>query len=121
MTKDLDYYMNLKYRLEITPLSDVDGGGYYAHYPELGPYVGHGDGPTVAEAIAEADISKKLFFESCLEDGDAIPEPNDARTYSGNLNLKVAKDLHKNLAEEAKRQGVSLDAYAVTLLENRLR
>lgn len=121
MAKDLNYYLGLKYRLEVTPLSEEDGSGYYAHYPELGPYVGHGDGDTVTEAIAEADVSKQLFFESALDRGEPIPEPDTLKAYSGNLNLRVPKDLHRELAEEAKRQGVSLNFYAATLLARRVR
>ncbi|MEM6430813.1 MAG: type II toxin-antitoxin system HicB family antitoxin [Deinococcota bacterium] len=75
MPKDLNYYMSLKYKLEVTPMPEDEGGGYYAHYPDLGPAVGCGDGPTVAEAIASADSSKQLFFESALDRGDPITEP----------------------------------------------
>jgi antitoxin HicB len=113
MAKDLAYYVSLKYRLEVTPIPDEDGGGYYAHYPELGPSVGHGDGDTIEKAIKEANISKKLHFEVCLDYGDPINEPESLKEYSGNLNLRVPKSLHRELAEEAKRDGVSLNQYAV--------
>ncbi len=35
------------------------------------------------------------------------------REYSGKLMLRIPKDLHRDLAEAAKRNGVSLNQYAV--------
>lgn len=35
------------------------------------------------------------------------------REYSGKLMLRIPKELHKELAEAAKRNGVSLNQYAV--------
>ena len=107
--KDLGYYMNLPYELVVRPM---EGGGYYARYPEL--ETPHGDGPTPAEAIADADVSKELFFESCLEHGDPILEPG--QSYSGKFNVRVPKSLHRQLALEAEREGVSLNMLIVSRL-----
>lgn len=110
--KDLAYYMALPYRLHIEKMED---GNYYAHYYELGQAVAHGDGATIEEAVKEADISKELLFEVMLEDGDPIPEPN-SHDYSGKLNFRMPKSLHRQLAERAEREGVSLNQLMVYLL-----
>ena len=77
---DVAYYMKLPYLVEVRP---AEGGGFYARYPEL--VTPHGDGPTVADAVREADVSKELFFESCLEHGDPIPEPDEIKTTAATL------------------------------------
>lgn len=104
--------MALDYPLHIRPMEDEDGG-YYARYPELGA---HGDGPTIEEAIKEANISKKLVLESLLEYGDPIPEPGALDAYSGKFNVRVPKSLHRSLVEEAQREDVSLNMLIVSRL-----
>lgn len=55
------------------------------------------------------------FAEADAEDpADAITleEYRAQREYSGNLMLRIPKELHKELAEAAKRNGVSLNQYA---------
>jgi hypothetical protein len=34
--KDLNYFMNLRYKVEIVPLAEEGGGGYEARIPQLG-------------------------------------------------------------------------------------
>ena len=108
--KDLAYYMSLPYKIHIGYMED---GSFYAHYYELGRAVAHGDGATVEEAIKEATVSKELLFEDMLEDGDAIPEPS---TYSGRFQVRLPKSLHRALAQEAEREGVSLNMLVVSKL-----
>ena len=36
MKKDLDYYMNLPYTIEIIRIPDSQGGGFSARLPEVG-------------------------------------------------------------------------------------
>ncbi|MBF0310825.1 MAG: type II toxin-antitoxin system HicB family antitoxin [Magnetococcales bacterium] len=40
-----------------------------------------------------------------------IPVAPSRRKYSGQFNVRIAKDLHRRLAIEAERQGVSLNAW----------
>lgn len=110
--KTLQDYLALKYPLEISPMEHPDGG-YYARYPDLGA---HGDGPTIADAIREADVSKELIIETLLEHGDPVPEPEQNEKFSGKFNVRVPKSLHRHLVEEAKREGVSLNMLIVSRL-----
>ncbi|EFI34239.1 HicB family protein [Desulfonatronospira thiodismutans ASO3-1] len=42
------------------------------------------------------------------------------KEYSGQFRLRLPRDLHARLAEEASRQGVSLNGYVVYLLSSNL-
>jgi antitoxin HicB len=52
------------------------------------------------------------------EAGRPIPPPSvePAESYSGKWRLRVPKSLHRRLAERAKREGLSPNTLAVTLL-----
>lgn len=108
---DVAYYMKLPYLIEVRP---AEGGGFYARYPEL--VTPHGDGPTVADAVREADVSKELFFELCLEHGDPIPEPDETKNYSGNFVVRAPPSLHRDLAQRARTEGVSINQLVVTYI-----
>ncbi len=80
------------------------------------------------------EIEKRFAEIDDREPGEATPEdlaafaaadaedPEEAmdldeykaqREYSGRLMVRIPKDLHKELAEAAKRNGVSLNQYAM--------
>lgn len=112
----LDSFLNLPYKLEIVPVSEEDGGGFYASYPELGKAAAHGDGATVEEAVRMANEAKRLVIETKLDHGDQVPLPRSIQEYSGKFNVRVPKSLHRNLSELAEKEGVSLNQLVVTLL-----
>lgn len=114
MKKNLNHYLKLPYQVEVTPLPEDEGGGYYAKFTDFPPASAHGDGPTVEKAILEARISLKLVLEDMLEQGLSIPEP--LQDFSGKFNLRVPKSLHRALVRRAEREGVSLNMLAVKLL-----
>lgn len=118
--RDAAYYMNLAYPLEIWPLEGSEAG-YYAVYPDFGGATAHGDGPTLEEAIKEADISKQLTIETMLEDSESVPEPGSLTAYSGKFNVRVPKSLHRQLVLEAEREGVSLNMLIVSRLSRSAR
>lgn len=112
----LDDYLKLPYKLEVVPLSEEDGGGFYASYPELGKAAAHGDGATVEEAVKMAEEAKRLVLEVKLEHGDEIPLPRSEQQFSGKFNVRVPKSLHRSLSELAEEEGVSLNQLIVTML-----
>lgn len=115
MTERLDHYLSLPYKLEITPLGEEDGGGYYARYIDFGTSA-HGDGATPGEAADSAREGLKAALAVMLESSDPIPEPEAGREYSGKFNVRVPKSLHKALTEEAESEGVSLNMLIVNRL-----
>ena len=76
------------------------------------------DGETIQEAIANGEDAKCCWIAAMKEAGRPIPPPSTepAERYSGKWQLRAPKSLHRRLAKHAKREGVSLNTLAVTLL-----
>ena len=110
--KKLEYYMELPYRLEITP--DTDEGGYVVRYPELPGCITSGE--SMEEALANAEDAKRTWIEAALEEGIRIEEPGITENYSGQFKLRIPKSLHRTLAENAKAEGISMNQYCLYLL-----
>lgn len=110
--KTLNDYMKLPYKLEIIP--DTEEGGFIASYPDLPGCISCGD--TVESAAANALDAKKAWLEAAIEDGIDIREPDSSESYSGQFKLRLPKSLHKQLAEDAKRDGISMNQYCIYLL-----
>lgn len=114
--KDINYYKNINYPL--TVLREEDGS-YYAEYTDLKGCM------TVADSFDEihemANDAKLAWLETALENNIPIPEPKDVSAYSGNFKLRIPKSLHKQLAEEAKAEGISMNQLCVYLLSKELR
>lgn len=111
MTKDLAYYLNLNYPFEIQKAED---GTWFISYPDLKGCMSCGN--TIEEAVAMGEDAKKCWIESAFEDNEDIPEPRNLEVYSGNFRLRMPKSLHKALAEEAYREGISMNQYCIYLL-----
>ena len=71
---------------------------------------------TVESAVVNAQDAKRAWLEAALEDGIPIREPDDLENYSGQFKLRIPKSLHRALAENSKREGISMNQYCVYLL-----
>ncbi len=116
MEKDLKYYMNLPYVIEIIPLKKEDGGGYLARIPLFGSQGILCDGSTVEEALVSLDITKEIILSKLISENIEIPEPQIDDDYSGKILTRMPKWLHHKLAINAERNDSSLNLYIVTLL-----
>ena len=116
MTKDLDYYMGLSYRIEVIP--DKEEGGYALHCPELRGCITCAE--TLEKGFEMIEDAKMCWFSACLEDGYPIPEPSRLEDYSGQFKLRIPKSLHKTLAERSRQEGISMNQYCLYLLSNGL-
>lgn len=85
-----------------------DEGDYLAHFGEM-PNVS-GFGPTPEKALAELAIAWELVKDSYAEDGKPVPIAPSRRQYGGIFNVRIDKRVHRALAIEAERAGVSLNA-----------
>ena len=110
--KTIDYYMNLPYKMEIVP--DIEEGGFVAMFPDLPGCITVGD--TIDEVITNIIDAKKAWIEAELEEGRIISEPKDINDYSGQFKLRLPKSLHRILAENSKREGISMNQYCLYLL-----
>ena len=69
------------------------------------------EGDTAEEAIEMIRDAMRAWIEVSLEDGYPIPEPRPLEDYSGKFVVRVPRSLHRELVDEAQRQGVSLNQY----------
>ena len=107
-----------KYPIEVF-WSDEDEG-YIATFPDLPGCSAWG--ATEAEVIAQAHDASAAWIKAAKAGGGAIPEPTsplDETSYSGRFLMRVPRQLHAELARNAKRQGVSLNQYVLYLLAAR--
>lgn len=56
------------------------------------------------------------IVEDMIENGETIPEPIAAKTYSGKFQVRIPPEQHRNLAIQAAEQGVSLNRLVSTRL-----
>ncbi len=104
--------MKMPYKLEIIP--DTEESGFVASYPELPGCITCGQ--TISEVVTNAEDAKKEWIAAALEEGIQINEPETSDSYSGQFKLRLPKTLHKTLAEDSKKEGVSMNQYCVYLL-----
>ncbi len=76
------------------------------------------DGVTAQEALERLDEAMAAWIETQLARGEAIPEAKDRGLveYSGRFNLRLPKSLHRQLAECAEQEGVSLNQLTMMLV-----
>ena len=112
--KDLNYYMNLNYKIEV--LKAEEGDGYVLHCPELKGCVTCAD--TIQQGFEMIEDAKKCWFTACIEDDIPIPEPSGIGEYSGQFKLRMPKSLHKTLADRSRQEGISMNQYCLYLLSS---
>ncbi len=67
-----------------------------------------------AEAPSQADLDAITEAQAeAPEESVTLDEYKAQRDYSGRLMLRIPKELHKQLVEAAKANGVSLNQYAL--------
>lgn len=105
-------YLKISYKMEI--VEDKDEGGYVVSFPDLKGCISSGE--TLEAAVKNANEAKKIWFEAAIEDGYSIPLPENDEDYSGQFKFRMPKSLHRQLAEHAKKEGISMNQYCVYLL-----
>lgn len=112
--KDVEYYMQLPYALEVRKISEEDGGGIFMSIPMLKGCMS--DGACISEAYENLQEAQREWITNMLERNLPIPEPLSATDYSGKFIVRLPKSLHKLLAEQSALEGVSLNQYVTTAL-----
>ncbi len=108
----LSEYMELPYRMEIVP--DKEEGGYVVAFPELPGCITCGE--TLELAASNAEDAKRAWLLAAMEGDQEIPRPDGLDNYSGQFKLRIPKSLHKQLSEQSKREGISMNQYCLYLL-----
>lgn len=93
--------------------SDEDNG-HIATVPGARGLSAFGDSPE--EALTQLKIAADAYFESLKKAGKAMPVFEKITSFSGQLRLRLPKSLHAELSQGARREGISLNTYLVSLL-----
>jgi antitoxin HicB len=112
MSKDLSYYMSLKYPVEVRETSE---GGYFVTHPDLDGCMA--EGSSLDEAVSHLTDARELWIEARLAGGYDVPEP-DSEEYSGRVSLRMMPGLHAQLVRIADRRQVSLNLLINSVLSS---
>lgn len=105
--RTVEDYLALPYTIEVQ-YDDSDGEpGYVASVVELPGCFTQAD--TFAELQPMIADAMRAWIESALEEGQPIPEPRTSEAYSGRFVVRLPKSLHRQLADTAANEGVSLN------------
>ena len=110
--KTLNDYLSMSYRMEL--VEDKEEGGFVASFPDLPGCVTCGE--TASSAVENAMDAKKAWLEAAMKENINIPEPDSLEEYSGQFKLRLPRSLHRALAENSQREGISMNQYCVYLL-----
>ena len=110
--KDLRHCESLPYTII---LRRDDEGDVVGRIEELPGCSAHG--VTKAEALENLAEARTLWITDCIERGHEVPEPRgDSDLPSGKWVQHVPRSLHKRLAALARKEGVSLNQLATSVL-----
>ena len=112
---NLKYYLSLPYTIKLT---SEEAGGFFAEIEELTGCMSQGE--TQEEALINLEQAKKMWLESMLKKNQVVPEPEITKEYSGKFLVRIPVSLHRRIARLAKKEGVSLNQMALTLLSERV-
>jgi predicted RNase H-like HicB family nuclease len=115
--KSLDYYKSLDYDI-VVKREELDGEKWYVAYcREFGVNACHGIGDTREEAIQSYLVEKDLFIELLYSKNEVVPEPIEPDdSYSGIFSVRTSPWIHSMIANQAKKEGVSINAYINQIL-----
>ena len=109
----LAYHLAQEYRFNVIA-GYPDEGGYVIEFPDLPGCLTQIE--SLDELVPMANEIRELWIETEYERGRDIPEPSYPEEYSGKFNVRLPKSLHRQLAEQAAADGVSLNQHVVALL-----
>jgi RNA polymerase sigma-B factor len=96
----------------------AEGRGWTAHAQELPGCEAHGD--TIEAAVRAIEVAIDERIEDAVANGQELPEPRSAASYSGRLMLRMPRSLHAELARAAERDEVSLNRFIASSLQSAL-
>lgn len=97
---------------EIRLIPDRESGYFAVRFPDF-PGIVTG-GYSLQEAVKNAQEALEITMETMKKHKVSFPEPK--MRFSGQFNVRVPKDLHRQLVRKADEEGVSLNALVTYLL-----
>jgi predicted RNase H-like HicB family nuclease len=77
-------------------------------------------GETEEEALREGKIALAGFIETCEANNMSLPEPAIRGAFSGKLQLRLPKSLHRLASQMANSEDVSLNTYIMDAIRARV-
>lgn len=113
--RHIEYYLNLPYTIEfVHDTSDAEHPVWFAAVRELRGCMTEAD--DFDEAARQIRDAMRVWIEDALEAGDVVPQPRREEEFSGKFSVRLPKSLHRDLVEQAEREGVSLNQYITAVL-----
>jgi antitoxin HicB len=111
-----DEHLDLRYHVSIVRDFTEDlGAGWVATVEEMPGCAGQGETPEAA--LTDLREAMAAWIEAVAEAGGKVPVArSEADRYSGQFRLRVPTGLHQALAEEAEREGVSMNMLVSSML-----
>lgn len=94
------------WNIEVHPYPD---GGYFARVVELPGCMTEAD--TAGEALDMLEEARAEWLAVAVEQGLRIPQPLASADYSGKIFVRTSPELHRRVAEQAAKQGVSMSQW----------
>lgn len=117
--KSMEEYLSLPYTIEVVAEHAGDRQGWFAKVVEFPGCM------TQAERFEDLrsliQDAMRAWIEASMEAGWPIPEPRSLEKYSGRFVTRVSRSLHRELAETAAREGVSMNAFVNMALAKAVR
>jgi len=108
----VDHYLALPYHIEVIYDASGEAAGWFARVVELPGCMTQADDQ--AEVLVQIRDAMRAWIEAALEASEPIPEPAQDEAYSGKFVVRVPRSLHRQLAEAAEREGVSLNTFVIS-------
>ena len=96
-----------------------EDGDWLAHFVEMPGVSAFGDAPEAA--LDELAVAWEGVKESYRTRGEDVPMAPAHKQYSGQFNVRIDKRLHRALAIEAAKAGISLNAMVAQKLAQAVR
>ena len=100
-------------------LAEDEDGDFIAHFVELPNVSAFANTPE--EALHELKVAWEGVKASYHKHGESIPVAPSRKEYSGQFNVRIGRQVHRELAIEAAMEGVSLNALVSKKLAVSLR
>ncbi len=114
-SKTLEDYLNANYPYTVYRAEE---GGYVGEVEDLPGCMAQAE--TLEELSERIEDARRAWIEVAYENGMEIPLPRLEQEYSGKFVVRLPKYLHRQLAEKAECEDVSLNQFVVTLLSSAL-
>lgn len=93
---------------------DAERSLFVAHAPEL-PHCA-AEGPSRAAALTAVEEEIEAQLDNARQRGGHLPPPLDEQSHSGELAARISKSLHRELAFQARSEGIELNQLLAELL-----